>query len=98
MEMDFQTRCTILDGLKALIKEKEREIVKIKERKEEEYNIEKQFAEIANETFSLEEAIRKDVREVEQEIKEIKRKMILIDKDNRILIVPNYVQLHLTVK
>lgn len=96
-ELTTEKRFTICKGLDCLIEAKEFKIMQIKERTEEDYANQKDIIAITKGHFSLEEAILDDVYKVKKEIDELKELRREIDNGrNRILFVPNYIQLHLT--
>lgn len=96
-ELTTEKRFTICKGLDCLIEAKEFKILQIKERTEEDYELQKEIIKIAKGEFSLKEAILDDVYKVQKEIDELKELRRDIDNTrNRMLFVPNYIQLHLT--
>ncbi|MBE7114601.1 hypothetical protein FT641_20270 [Bacillus paranthracis] len=96
-ELTSETRLTLCKGLDCLIEAKEFKILQIKERTEEDYELQKEIIKITKGEFSLKETILDDVYKVQKEIDELKALRRDIDNTrNRMLFVPNYIQLHLT--
>lgn len=98
MEMKDEKREILIDALNCLITEKKYEIEVIEAKTEEDYGtairINQRFG---KNPFCLEERIQRDVEEVNQKIKVIEEvKKEVNDGSNRMLFVPNYIQLHLT--
>ncbi|MBK5474396.1 hypothetical protein JFU54_28850 [Bacillus sp. TH19] len=99
MEIQHNKRFILLKALECLIEEKRFEIDEIKERTESDYEIRKRTKEALGGVFSLEEVIQKDIEKVKREIKKIEDiKHDIDDGRNRLLLVPNYIQLCLTGK
>lgn len=98
-EVENEDRFILLQGLDALIAEKEYKIEEILERTEDDYKSNKHRAESRGKIFSLENMIQKDVEKVQKEIQKIEEvKKNVNNGKNRLLFVPNYIQLCLTEK
>ncbi|PEY77798.1 hypothetical protein [Bacillus cereus] len=99
MEIQHNKRFILVKALECLIEEKQFEIEQIKKRTEDDYEIRKRTKEALGGVFSLEKVIQKDVERVKREIEKIEDiKRDIDNTKNRLLLVPNYIQLHLTGK
>ena len=98
MEMKEKKRLIIIEALDLLIEESEYEIELIKQRTETDYErVIRIRRSLSGKPFCLETAIQKDVEKVQEKIKVIKEvKQEVNDSTNRLLLIPNYIQLHLS--
>lgn len=96
--MKDEKRLILIEALDLLIEESEYEIGLIKERTEADYErVIRIRRSLSGKPFCLETAIQKDVEKVTEKIKAIKEvKKDVNDSRNRLLFVPNYIQLHLS--
>ncbi|PGT90004.1 hypothetical protein [Bacillus thuringiensis] len=100
MEMKDSKRWILVEALNNLIEDKEFEIEQIQARTEADYELKINVMEIVTKKpFCLEEAIQRDAERVRAKIREIEEvKAEVNDGKSRLLLVPNYIQLHLTGK
>ncbi|MCK2000824.1 hypothetical protein MZM54_05400 [[Brevibacterium] frigoritolerans] len=96
MKLSTEKRLMLSKGLDSLIHIKEMEITKIKQRTEENYSAAKILGPFFDGGFSLEVSKEKDIQKVKNEINELRQLRADIDSiKNHLLIVPNFIQLHL---
>lgn len=94
MQLSNDNRKRLMDGLDRSIRVKRNQIERIKTRTEEDFKMFLSSPKIYQGT--LEDLIREDIMEVEEEINELQQLRESINNlDNQILFVPKTIQLHL---
>lgn len=96
MELSTDKRLLLCKGLDRLIHIKEMEIAEIKQRTEENYSAAKILGNFFDDGFSLDVSKERGIQKVKKEINELIQLRADIDSlKNHLLLVPNYIKLHL---